>query len=160
MRKVMFFLGLMWITSCNYFNVKKTSSEAILNEELKTFNWNEVDEYPIFKSCDTSINKSQKEKCFETTLLEIITLKLYQNEILVSQDIHDTIFIEFKVDDKGALEITQTQIDSLIIAEIPEIESYLFESIDSLPEIYPAIKRGQQVTTKFKLPLIIRVSEN
>lgn len=160
MRKVMFFLGLMWITSCNYFNVKKTSSEAILNEELKTFNWNEVDEYPVFKSCDTSINKSQKEKCFETTLLQSMINKLYQNEIVVSQDIYDTIFVEFKVDDKGTLEITQAQIDTLIIAEIPEIEAYLYESIDSLPEIYPAIKRGQQVTTKFKLPLIIKVSEN
>lgn len=160
MRKVLFFLGLVCMTSCNYFNVKKTSSEAILNEELKTFNWNEVDEYPVFKSCDTSINKVQKEKCFETTLLEHITTKLYQNEIVVSQDINDTIFIEFKVDDKGALEITKTQIDSLITKEIPEVETYLYASIDSLPEIYPALKRGQQVTTKFKLPLIIKVSEN
>lgn len=160
MRKVMFFLGMIWMASCNYFNVKKTSSEAILNEELKTFNWNEVDEYPVFKSCDTSINKNQKEKCFETTLLEIMTLRLYQNEILVSQDIYDTIFVEFKVDDKGVLEITRTEIDSLIITEISEIESYLYESIDSLPVIYPALKRGQQVTTKFKLPLIIKVSED
>ena len=84
----------------------------------------------------------------------------YQNEIVVSQDLSDTIFIEFKVDDKGTLEITQTQIDSLVYAEIPEIEKYLYASIDSLPEIYPAIKRGQQVTTKFKLPLIVKVSEN
>lgn len=149
-----------WVTSCNYFNVKKTSSEAILNEELKTFNWNEVDEYPVFKSCDTTVNKAQKEKCFETTLLEFITNRLYQNEIVVTQDINDTVYIEFKVDDKGALEITQTQIDSLIYAEIPEIEKYLFTSIDSLPKIYPALKRGQQVTTKFKLPLIVKVSEN
>ena len=160
MRKVLFFLGLACMISCNYFNVKKTSSDTILKEELKTFNWNEVDEYPVFNSCDTSLNKIQKEKCFETTLLRFMTNKLYQNEIIVSQDINDTIFIEFKVDDKGILEITQTQIDSLIIAEIPEIESYLYKSIDSLPEIYPAIKRGQQVTTKFKLPLIIKVSEN
>ena len=160
MKKVLFFLMFIWITSCNYFNVKKTSSEAILNEELKTFNWNEVDEYPVFKSCDTSINNVQKEKCFETTLLSFISDKLYQNEIVVSQDLSDTIFIEFKVDDKGTLEITQTQIDSLVYAEIPEIEKYLYASIDSLPEIYPAIKRGQQVTTKFKLPLIVKVSEN
>lgn len=160
MRKVLFFLVLILMVSCDYFNVKKTSSEAILNEELKTFNWNEVDEYPVFKSCDTTIGKQQKEECFETTLLAFMANKLFQNNIIVSQAINDTIFVEFNVDDKGTLKITQMQIDSLIAAEIPEIETYLYASIDSLPQIYPATKRGQQVTTKFKLPLIVKVSEN
>lgn len=160
MRKVLFFLGLLSLTSCDYFNVKKTSSEAILNEELKTFNWNEVDEYPIFKTCDSTNSKSEKERCFETTLGTLMSNNLYANEIVVTKDLYDTIFLEFKIDEKGILEITKTEIDSLILAEIPEIENYLYKSIDSLPEIYPAIKRGQQVTTKFKMPLIVKVSEN
>lgn len=160
MRKVLFFLVLLLMVSCEYFNVKKTSSEAILNEELKTFNWNEIDQYPTFKTCDSTASKTQREQCFENTLVSFISHNLYKNDIVVTHDINDTIFVEFKVDDKGALEITQTQIDSMVYSEIPEIEAYLHESIDSLPEIYPAIKRGQQVTTKFKLPLIVKVSEN
>ncbi|MCB0435335.1 MAG: hypothetical protein KDD08_04645, partial [Mangrovimonas sp.] len=71
-----------------------------------------------------------------------------------------TIFLEFKIDEKGLLSLTKTEIDSLILAEIPEIQNYLYRSIDSLPQIYPALKRGQQVTTKFKMPLIVKVSEN
>lgn len=160
MRKVLFFLGLLSLTSCDYFKVKKTSSEAILNEELKTFNWNEVDEYPIFKTCDSTYSKSEKEHCFETTLGHFISNSLYTNEIVVTKDINDTIFLEFKIDEKGLLSLTKTEIDSLILAEIPEIQNYLYRSIDSLPQIYPALKRGQQVTAKFKMPLIVKVSEN
>ena len=43
--RVSVFLVFILLTSCAYFNVKKTSSEAILEEELQSFKWNEVDEY-------------------------------------------------------------------------------------------------------------------
>ena len=38
---------------------------------------------------------------------------------------------------------------------LPNITNRINSAIDSLPKIYPAIKRGQLVTTQFKLPVII-----
>jgi len=32
---------------------------------------------------------------------------------------------------------------------------FLNSSIDSLPKIYPAIKRGQSVSTEFVLPIVV-----
>ena len=49
------------------------------------------------------------------------------------------------------------EVDSLTNQEIPNIKVLLAKSIDSLPKIFPAIKRGQQVKTEFKLPIIIKV---
>ncbi|HLT54466.1 MAG TPA: hypothetical protein VKZ97_11265 [Flavobacteriaceae bacterium] len=158
MRKVLFFLGLL-LVSCNQFKVKKTTPEAILDQELKTFNWNEVDEYPVFETCNTSLSKPEKKACFEQTLTSFISQSLYKDEIVVSQDLQDTIHMHFLVSDKGQLQITKAEIDSLTRVEIPQIESLLHQSIDSLPKIHPAIKRGQQVTTAFQLPLIISVRE-
>ncbi|MBU3822003.1 hypothetical protein KO566_08025 [Flavobacteriaceae bacterium XHP0103] len=152
------FLLLMLFTSCEYFNVKKVSSETILQEELQTFNWNDVDEYPTFSSCDATSSKSEKKVCFEQTLTAFITNHLQKDTLVVTQDINDTISLNFRVTSKGYLILLDTEIDSLTLEEIPDIESILEESLDSLPKIYPAIKRGQQVTTEFKMPIIISVN--
>ena len=69
--------------SCEYFNAKKTSSEAILKEELKTFNWNDVDEYPSFSICDSSATKQERKQCFENTLTKHISQILCKKTLLL-----------------------------------------------------------------------------
>ncbi|TXG36735.1 hypothetical protein [Seonamhaeicola maritimus] len=157
MKYPLIFLLMLLLVSCNYFDVKKTSSEAILNEELKTFNWNDVDTYPSFSSCDSLNSKVEKKQCFEYTLSSHI-LKYLQDEIIVvTQDVNDTIGLHFKVSETGVLTLVETKIDSLTLKEIPNILELIKISLDSLPEVFPGIKRGQQVKTEFKLPIIISV---
>lgn len=146
------------LTSCEYFNVKKTSSEAILKEELQTFNWNDVDEYPSFSVCDSASAKQERKHCFETTLTSYITSHLQKDTIVVSQDINDTINLKLQVSEHGVLSLLSVYVDSVTRQEIPNIKELLAESLESLPKIFPAIKRGQQVKTEFKLPIIIHVN--
>ena len=152
------FLFVSLFTSCDYFNVKKTSSEAILKEELQTFNWNDVDEYPSFTLCDSVLSKVEKKACFQETITTNITDFLQKEMIVVSQDIHDTLVLEFQVSKQGMLRILESRVDSMTLQEIPNIKELLNKSLDTLPKIYPAIKRGQQVTTEFNLPIIISVN--
>ena len=149
------FLCLM-VASCNYFNVKKTSTEAILQEELTAFNWNEVDEYPTFSSCDSLPEKKAQKMCFENTLTEHVLQFLSQQELIVSCDLNDTIFIDFKLSEKGKMSIDTIIANKKILEGIPELNNYIYSSIDSLPQIFPAIKRGQQVKTQFRLPILIK----
>ena len=158
MRNALVFMFILLLTSCEYFNVKKTSSEAILQEELQTFNWNDVDEYPSFTASDSAISKEDKTICFQQTITENITSYLQKEQIVVAQDINDTIMLYFQVSQKGELSLLQAKIDSLTTQEIPTIKQLLQKSLDSLPQIFPAIKRGQQVTTEFKLPIVILVN--
>ena len=151
-------LLVLILASCEYFKVKKTSSEAILKEELQTFNWNDVDEYPSFSLCDYSITKEERKVCFQHTLTTHITDFLQKETIIVTQDINDTIMLQFQVSKLGGLSLLKSRIDSLTINEIPNIKNLLNESLDSLPKIFPALKRGQQVTTEFNLPIIIHVN--
>jgi hypothetical protein len=151
------FLIVLLLTSCKYFNVKKTSSETILKEELETFNWNDVDEYPNFSLCDSVVGKVEKTVCFQQTITANITGFLQKEMIVVSQDIHDTIMLQFQVSKNGELQLKNSEIDTLTIQEIPNIKELLHKSLNALPKIYPAIKRGQQVTTEFDLPIIISV---
>lgn len=158
MRQNYFLLLLLLLCSCEYFNTKKTSPEAILNEELKTFNWNDVDEYPSFSSCDSLTLKQDKESCFQQVLTTHISEFLKNEIIVVSKDISDTIVLNFQVSETGNLKLLRSKIDTATIKEIPEIKTLLAKSLDSLPKIFPAIKRGQQVKTEFKLPVIIKVN--
>ncbi|MFD0834344.1 hypothetical protein ACFQ0I_01100 [Mariniflexile aquimaris] len=156
MKHVIVFLLVTFLVSCEYFNVKKTSSEAILNEELKTFNWNDVDVYPSFSNCDSLETKDEKTRCFTEILTKHI-LKYLENEpIIVTHDVTDTLNLRFQVSETGVISLIDVKIDSLTIQEIPDIEKLIHSSLDSLPKIYPAIKRGQQVKTEFKLPIIIK----
>ncbi|WP_191858717.1 hypothetical protein [Hanstruepera ponticola] len=156
MKQGYFILAFLVLTSCNYFDVKKTSSEAILNEELKTFTWNEVDEYPSFTICDNEISKEGKKRCFQNTLIEAISKNIQADTIVVSQNIKDTLLIKFQISEKGKLTVMEYDVDSLTLHEIPNIKNLINNSLDSLPEIYPAVKRGQQVKTAFTLPVIIQ----
>ena len=152
------FIVFLMFMSCGYFNAKKTSSEAILKEELQTFNWKDVDEYPSFSICDSAATKNDRKQCFENTLTSYITTYLQKDTIVVTQDIHDTIHLKLQVSSKGLLSLVDIQADSLTVQEIPNIQMLLIQSLDSLPKVFPALKRGQQVKTEFVLPIIIRAN--
>lgn len=158
MKQIAVFLLCLMLASCQYFDVEKTSSEAILKKELKTFNWKEVDSYPSFKTCDTLQSKLDAKQCFQTTLANHISSKLQEQTIIVSQDINDTILLSLLISEKGELVINAIEIDSVTTLEIPEIKTIITNSLDTLPTIYPAIKRGQQVKSQFKLPIVLRVN--
>lgn len=158
MKNVFIFLFLISLTSCEYFNVKKTSSSEILNEELQSFKWNEVDTYPTFTSCNTSTSKVESKQCFERVLTTYISSFLLNEHIVVGKDVNDTIVLQFQVSETGDLDLLKTDVSNTTIEEIPNIKDLLKQSLSAVPKIFPAIKRGQQVKTEFTLPVIINVN--
>ncbi|MBP1839155.1 hypothetical protein [Formosa algae] len=158
MKHFVFILALLLLCACDDLKVKKTSTEAILNEELKSFKWNEVDEYPTFSSCEFSSTQQDNKLCFEQTLSAVILERLQAERIIVNHDVLDTILIKFKISDLGDLSLLHFEVDSLTQAEIPNIKFLITSSLDSLPVIEPAIKRGQKVNSEFTLPIIIKVN--
>jgi len=158
MKQIAVFLLCFMLASCQYFDIEKTSSDTILKKELKTFNWKELDSYPSFKTCDSLQSKLDAKQCFETTLANHISSKLQEKTIIVTQDINDTIMLSLLISEKGALLINAIEIDSITTLEIPEIKHLISESLNTLPTIYPAIKRGQQVKSQFKLPIVLQVN--
>lgn len=149
---------LLLFISCDYFDVKKTSSDEILQEELQTFTWNDVDVYPSFEECEVVGTKLGKKQCFEKVLTSTISNYLANQDFVVSHDISDTLMLAFTISDQGKTTITSIKVKEETIMQLPDIESILHKSIDSLPEVFPAIKRGQQVTSQFKMPIVISVN--
>ncbi|APX99299.1 hypothetical protein [Lacinutrix venerupis] len=157
MQRVFVLLLIICASSCEYFNAKKIASEDIFKEEISAINWNDVDNYPTFSSCDSLQVKTDRKSCFENTLSQHITNSLQNETIIVSQDIEDTILLEFQVSKTGKISIKHINLSETIEVEIPEIKNMISNSLNSLPQIYPALKRDQPVKAEFKLPIIIKV---
>ena len=157
MKRILILLLLINMMSCEYFNKEKVYSQDLLENELEMFTWNDVDEYPTFASCDSTSGKANKKQCFENTLRDILNTNLSQYHIVVSEAIEDTVKLKITIDNKGEFSINSIESSILTKQEIPQLDSLLRQSLDSLPKIFPAIKRSQQVTTQFSFPVIIKI---
>lgn len=157
MKRIVLLIILTCFFSCDYFEKKKVHTEDLLEEELKTFNWKDVDEYPSFASCDTTSGRDYRRGCFENTLRAILNKNLSEHLIVVSEDVADTIILKIAVDRKGKFSIEGIEHSQQILSQIPELDSLLRQSLDSLPKIYPAIKRSQPVGTRFTLPVFVKM---
>lgn len=143
--------------SCQYIDNRVPSEEELLQKELKSINWNEVDEFPSVADCDTVGDKQQRQQCFFEFMtysiqerLSIDTLALLYPEI-DTIDVTVTVFPNSKIEFEPALRDSTThdtiQIDSIIKLRLADF-----------PKINPAIKRGIPVKTKFVLPVIVKVN--
>ncbi|WP_452222295.1 hypothetical protein [Lacinutrix salivirga] len=135
--------------------MKKTSSNAILEEELKTFNWSNVDEFPTFETCDSNMTSTFKKECFVNELNRLVSKNFKNENIVLNSDFNETVEIGLHISNTGELTVKSVEIDSTASAKIPNLQDILKSSFDSIPKILPAIKRGQQVNVEFKLPVII-----
>lgn len=151
-----FIISSLVLSSCQYFDTEKISSDEIFEEEIKSINWNEVDSYPLFENCDESVEKPEQRDCFTNTLSSAIYQRISEENLVVSRDLLDTIKIDFQVKRSGELLISRMEIDSLFKTEFPNLEQQIFKALDSVQPIAPAYKRGIPVETHFSLPIILR----
>lgn len=152
--KLRLLLLLMVCCSCKEVNLKKVNESALVEEELKNINWNSVDEYPTFETCDSTSNESS-ETCFKATLVQHINSALSNANIVVTEDLNDTLILQLHIDHKGQISIPSIKAKKETREAIPDLDSLMRGSMSQLPKLFPAIKRGQQVSTEFQLPVVI-----
>ena len=156
MKKALLTVFLLTLTSCEYFETKKVSSQEILSEETRELNWSEVDQYPAFTECRDIVEVEAAKTCFGNKVAGYFYSRLEAKQPVVTEAIDDTLYLYLRISEKGVPAIDSMQIDSLVIRQLPQIKTWLTQSVDSLPKIYPATKRGIPVVTTFKMPVVIK----
>ena len=161
MRKTLFFICLFFFYTCDFdFRLnKKITVNEFIEDELKSFSWNQVDQYPVFENCLNFNDTAQKNNCFVETITENFRINLKKNNLVLNRTLVDTINLVLKIDKKGNIGIqSMTTRDENI--KYKEIISISFDStMNDLPKLYPAIKRGQEVDIIFNLPILISTEE-
>lgn len=157
MRETLIIISFFLLNSCQFdFKIdRKISVDEFINEELKSFNWNEVDQYPVFENCLVINSISEKNNCFVETITESFKENLTNNSLVLNRTLVDTVNMILKVDKTAEISIESINISSQNIKYKEVISRSFNKTISNLPKLYPAIKRGQQVDVIFKIPIII-----
>ncbi|WP_223269116.1 MULTISPECIES: hypothetical protein [unclassified Polaribacter] len=118
-----------------------------------------VDFYPSFKVCDSLIEKVEKENCFRNTIYKKIGASLQKHTLESKDAIDETILVDLIINSAGEIIFKELQATKLIKNQLPTLDSLIRISVDQLPTIHPAIKRGIPVTSKYQLPIRIQLKE-
>ncbi len=153
MRRFLIVLVSFSLCSCNFFESKEKRTQQLIDSELREIDWNTIDTYPLFLDCDETASKEVQRQCFEQKITTHFEETLNEFEFIVDSDDNPTIAVIFVIDTEGEIEILEIEKDRFILKQMPEFEGIVTQSLKTVPEITPALKRGIPVRTKFRIPI-------
>lgn len=157
MRKLTLFFALSALAvSCQYFDKQVPSKDELLEKELKSINWEEVDEFPSVASCDSVTDKVQRKQCFLDFLVSNIQQRLSADTLKVLYPGLDTIEMKITIFPDARVQFEPKLNDSLAYGR-QTIDSILTARLSDFPTIKPALKRDIPVKTQFLLPVVLEV---
>ena len=151
-----FIILLFFITSCDKLSFLKSEKIQALDTIV---NFSSVDTSPSFKVCDSLIDKHQKSNCFRTTIHQKIGAELQKHQFIIRDSISEIVYVDLLINSKGKIVIEAMASSEEIRIQLPELDSVLRISVDKIPNVYAAIKRGIPVTTKYRLPIKIQIKQ-
>ena len=153
-RVLSLFLIILIGTSCEFFNLKDKSQ---LQEIDTIIDFSYVDVFPTFDVCKSYIDKEKKTACFRETIHQHISKSLAKNKIEVKKPVNEVLNVEVLISNKGIVSVQKIITSDVLKTEIPAIDSLITASLQNLPKLFPATKRGIPVATQYQIPIQINV---
>lgn len=157
MKKAFALLVLFFTFSCQYFDKQVPSEEALLKEQLKDINWNEIDEYPTVVDCEKISDETLRKQCFFEFLTQTIQQKLDVDTLTNLLPKLDTIEVKVTVFPNALVTFEPQFPKDSVAYDTIKIDSILHSRLVDFPKIKPATKRGIPVKTQFILPVILKM---
>tara|TARA_R110002167_G_scaffold363512_2_gene583691 strand:- start:912 stop:1352 length:441 start_codon:yes stop_codon:yes gene_type:complete len=142
------------LTSCDWFVSKEAKTQELVEKEMLEINWNDVDNYPLFETCDETLTKTGQRECFERELLSHCTKTLQEFVYEFEEGVDRTVQVDFLVDQDGRISVLSIEKDNAITDQMPEFDQIIAQSLINLPTLEPALKRGIPVKAKFRIPIV------
>ena len=136
--------------ACKQETFEKIDANEVAEEEFKSLNLKQVDQFPLFKTCDENDTAQDQKKCFETKIHA--WLKPHVDSLKYNTSKGDTIHLYLKINTNGDLVLDSLK-SKLDIKQ--QFDSIFLDA----PKFYPAQKRGVPVQVSFELPLILKVNQ-
>ena len=157
MKQYFLFFVFLIFNSCQYFDKQIPSEKELLQKQLKSINWKEVDEYPSVVDCEKIEDKKQRQQCFFEVLTTLIQEKLRVDTLSVLYPELDTIEVKVTIFPNATMQFEPQFPKDSVAYDKTKIDSILKIRLVDFPKINPAIKRGIPVKTQFILPVILKV---
>jgi hypothetical protein len=148
-------LFVLFMVSCQYIDHAPTKQE-LLQQELKSIDWNEVDALPSVPGCDTLTDIALQKNCFFEYLSREVQLRLDPQSLAIYYPERDTIEVKVTVFPDTTLKFEPQFAKDTIAYDTAKIDSILAARLADFPKINPAVKRGVPVKSQFILPVILK----
>lgn len=156
MRCSVYIVFLLLLASCTSWETKKVSTSELLHKKWEAISLTEVGEYPSFTVCDTTQDRLDHKSCFENTIQQTLVHALALQQLVVTQPVNDTVWIDFVINEKGVFCLDSLRISQEVRTEVPLLEAWIQDAVVQFPEAQPATKRGLPVKAKFKIPVVLK----
>ena len=155
MNKYSIIVFVLTLTSCQFTKYDKVNFDDVLEKEISNINWQEVDNYPSFQSCDSLYDSVDRVNCFYFELHNRIIDNLSLHNVVSNRKISDTMYVFFVINHFGKLDVLKVDVNNKIETGIPNIALLVKESVSQIDDVIPAYKRGQPVKIALEMPLLI-----
>ncbi|WP_378186362.1 hypothetical protein ACE939_14675 [Aquimarina sp. W85] len=152
-----FFILFLITTSCDQLIIKKEHRDTIRNEEWIKLHRSEVEEPPLFITCE-DITETDSMYCFQQTLIQHINNHINKEVLLVSENITDTLWITLLINQEGVIHIEEYELSEFLAEQLPNFNTLLHNSITTLPTLQPAHIRGVPVNVSYRLPVVLNTN--
>lgn len=147
------------LNSCEWFPSQQDRTRKLVDAEMQTIDWNQLDQFPLFDACDETASRFGQQECFQNTLTLHLSMALQDFDFRSETALHDTIYVDFLVDNQGGISVLTIGENQVLAAENPEFENIVARSLRGLPRLEPALKRGIPVAAQFRIPLVVKTDE-
>ena len=153
--RVLVVILLIISTSCD-----RSSSSTASVQNLKlldtVIDYTSVDVYPLFSDCQELNTKQAQKECFESALTELLSTKLKRVNYQVKESMNDSSYVDLLINSNGKTRVVAINSPLIIKNNLPQLDSIIRQSVDELPIVKPALKRGIPVKSQYKLAVIVR----
>lgn len=152
MKRILPFVLLSSMYSCQYFEKNVPNKDELLNQEIKKIDWENVDEFPSLAVCDSLDTKEAKKECFFELLTQNLEVKLSNDDMKKQFPNLDTLQLKVTVFPDYTVEFSAQNTSE----DVVKLDSVIKSKAVDLPIVEPAIKRGIKVKSEFILPVVIK----
>lgn len=145
------------LAGCTWLTPKEALREQYVSDQLKEIDWESLDMYPLFTTCDERLSKPLQKDCFEKlikTRIHGLVNTLHQRDSLFFSG---AFAVNFKVDARAMIEVQEIVGLKASQAHQMHFIKLIQEALTTLPSLSPAVKQGVPVGARFQIPVEIHL---
>jgi|SRR5690554_2164196 len=145
---------LMLTAACNFAPKEVLNAQELLRRELHTIDWNKVDQYPSYDSCDSVTDAEENKACFFQKFHSEV-FEFLRNDSIVKISTIDSVLFLISINANSELHFKTGEINEKLLPKFM-LDSIMQNNQGRFSKIQPAIKRGVPVATQFRLQVKIK----
>lgn len=145
----LFVFFIIMTTACNFTPKEVPNAQEMLRRELHAIDWDRVDQYPTYASCDTISDSEGRVICF-FELFSSEVFEILKKDSIVKISTIDSVLFSVTINTESDVFFETVAINEKLLPKFM-MDSIMQKNQERLTKIYPANKRGVPVTTQFQL---------